>query len=209
MRTRDFNPKDNTLATTPKRGRSRGWIPQLGSQGVTAVELISAAALAAILVGAALPLMMNSVENARFNAAVQQIAGDTWLARSKAVSSGWQYRIRGRDRRGGANASQYRIEGRRTSAIAWPAETDLAGMTADVFVGSWIRIAAIYTGIQLDNSAAGANPPIYAGFDPSGKLCTPLTQCFNGVSPLTITKDSTGQTQQIWISPATGHVRIQ
>lgn len=184
-------------------------IRQLGNQGVTAIELVAAAAITAIAVGAAMPLIMTSVHNARFDAAVQQIVGDMRLARSKAVSTGWQYRIAGRDRRNGANASQYRIEGRRTTAIAWPLETDLAGQSADQFVGPWVQVAAIYNGIQLDNSAAGANPPMYAGFDPSGRLCTPLTQCFTGFSPLTVTKDSTGATRQVWISPATGHVRIQ
>ncbi len=151
-------------------------------------------------------MLMTSMDNARFNAAVQQIAGDMRLARSKAVSTGWEYRIFGRDRRGGANANQYRVEGRRSAAFTWPAEADPAGQTADRYVGSWVRIGASYPGIQLDNSAAGANPPLCAGFDASGKRCTPLTQCFNGVM---ITKDSTGQTRQVWISPATGHVQIQ
>ena len=210
MRTRDFNAKDNELATTRKRTTVVEWIRQLGSQGVTLIELVGAAALTAIVAGAALPIMMTSVDNARFNAAVQQIAGDMRLARSKAVSQGWEYRISGWDRRGGVNANQYRIEGRRTTAIAWPAAIDPVGQTADQYVGPWIRIGASFPGIQLDNSAAGANPPMYAGFNSSGRLCTtPVTQCFDGVSPLTITKNSIGQTRQLWISPATGHVRIQ
>ena len=184
-------------------------IRQLGNQGLSVIELVTAVTVAAIAIGAAVPIIMTSVHNARFDAAVQQIVGDMRLARSKAVSTGWQYRIAGRDRRDGANPSQYRIEGRRTAAIAWPLETDPAGQSADQFVGPWVQVAAIYTGIQLDNSAAGANPPMYAGFDRSGRLCTPFTQCFAGFNPLTVTKDSTGQTRQVWISPATGHVRIQ
>lgn len=210
MRTRDINTKNNNLAATRKGTRERRWIPRLGNQGLTAVELVAVAALTAIAAGAALPMLMTSMDNARFNAAVQQIAGDMRLARSRAVSSGWEYRISGWDRRGGANANQYRIEGRRTTAIAWPAVIDPVGQTADQYVGEWVRIGASYPGIQLDNSTAGANPPMYAGFNSSGRLCTtPVTQCFDGVSPLTITKDSIGQTRQVWISPATGHVRIQ
>jgi type II secretory pathway pseudopilin PulG len=208
MRTRDFNAKDNRLPTTPKSARVR-WTPRLGNQGVTALELIAAAALVTIAVGSAVPILMTSVDNARFSAAVQQIAGDMRLARSKAVSTAWEYRISGWDRRGGASANQYRVEGRRTSAFTWPATADPAGQTADRYVGPWVRIGAIYPGIQLDNSAAGANPPMYVGFDPSGRLCTPLTQCFAGVSPLMITKDSTGQTRQVSIAPATGAVRVQ
>lgn len=210
MRTRDINTKNNKIAATRKGTRARRWIPQLGNQGLTAVELVAVAALTAIAVGAAVPILMTNVDNARFNAAVQQIAGDMRLARSRAVSSGWEYRISGWDRRGGVNANQYRIEGRRTTAIAWPAAIDPVVQTADKYVGPWIRIGASFPGIQLDNSAAGANPPMYAGFNSSGRLCTtPVTQCFDGVSPLTITKDSIGQTRQVWISPATGHVRIQ
>lgn len=209
MLTRDLKAKEK-LPAAPGRGRrERRWIPQLGNRGVTALELVGAAALVAIAVGAALPIMMTSVDNARFNAGVQLIVGDMRLARSKAVSTGWEYRISGWDRRGGVNANQYRLEGRRTAAITWPVPADPVGQTADRDVGPWIPIGAMYPGIQIDNSAAGANPPMYVGFDPSGKLCTPLTQCFNGMSPLMITKDSTGQTRQISIAPATGAVRIQ
>lgn len=209
MRTQDLNAEENVLTTPGKGTCVKRWIPQLGNQGVTAIELVAAVALTAIAVGAAVPIMMTSVENARLKAAVQQIAGDMRLARSKAVTTGWEYRIRGRDRRGGANANRYRIEGRRPTASAWPAEADPAGQTADWYVGPWVQIGLIYPGIQLDNSATGTDPPLYAGFDPSGKLCTPLTQCYNGVSPLIITKDSPGQTRQISVAPATGAVRIQ
>lgn len=185
------------------------WIRNMGMQGVTAIELLVVMVLVAILVGSGLPVLMTSVESARFNAAVRQVAGDVRLARSKAVTTRWEYRIRGRDRRGGANANRYRVEGRRTPAIAWPAEAATLQQTADLFVGRWISLTATYPGIQLDNSGIGSDPPLYAGFDASGGVCTPLTQCFDGVSPLRITKDSTGQMRQIWISPATGNVRIQ
>jgi type II secretory pathway pseudopilin PulG len=181
----------------------------MGMQGVTAVELAAVMVLVTILAGAGLPTLMTSVESARFNAAVRQVAGDVRLARARAVSTGWQYRIRGRDRRGGANANQYRVEGRRGTAIAWPAETDPPQQTADLSVGPWIRITAAYPGIQLDNSGIGVSPPFYAGFDPSGRVCTPAAQCFDAVSPLRVTRDSTGQMRQIWIAPATGTVRIQ
>lgn len=181
----------------------------MGNKGITAIDLLGAVTLVAILVGAAAPVLMTSVESARFNAVVGQVVGHMRLARSKAVTSRWEYRIRGRDRRGGVNANRYRMEGRRTSGIAWPAEGDPPQQTADQYVGPWIELDASYPGIQLDNSATGTAPPFYAGFDSSGKTCTPLTQCFDGVSPLVITKGSTGQTQQIWIAPATGHVRVQ
>jgi hypothetical protein len=171
--------------------------------------MMGAVALAVILLGAGLPIMMSSVESARFSAAVRQVVGDMRLARSKAVTTRWEYRIRGRDRRGGPNANRYRVEGRRTPAITWPAEADTPQQTADLFVGAWINLGASYPGIQLDNSGTGSNPPFYAGFDPSGKICMPLTQCFDGVSPLIITKDSTGQTRQISIALGTGHVRVQ
>lgn len=179
---------------------------RMGSHGVTVVELAAALVVAAILVGAAVPILMTGVENARFNAAVREVASDVHLARAEAVATGWQYRIRGRDRRGGANANQYRLEGLR-SGVIWPDETDPPQRTPDVFVGPWIRLAAKYPGIQLDSSASGADPPFYAGFNRTGRIC--LTQCFEGVSPLRIAKDSTGQVRQVWISVATGHVRIQ
>src|SRR3989304_3747845 len=88
----------------------------VGSQGFTAIEMVGAVALAVILVGAGLPVMMTSVESARFSAAVRQVVGDMRLARSKAVTTRWEYRIRGRDRRGGGNAKRDRVEGRRTTA---------------------------------------------------------------------------------------------
>lgn len=184
-------------------------IRHMGSQGVTAIELAIVVLLVAIVAGGAFPVLKTSVENARFNAVVRRIVGDVRLARAKAVGSGWQYRIRGRDRRGGASASRYRLEGRRNTAIAWPAEADLPQQTTDLFVGPWVNVRTNYPGIQLDNSATGTNPPFYAGFDPSGKLCSPLSQCFNGVSPLQVTKDSTGQIRQISVAPATGMVRLQ
>src|SRR3970282_1203892 len=142
----------------------------VGSQGFTAIEMVGAVALAVILVGAGLPVMMTSVGSARVS--------------------------------GAGNANRYRVEGRRTPAISWPAEADTPQQTADLFVGAWINLAASYPGIQLDNSGTGSNPPFYAGFDSSGKMCMPLTQCFDGVSPLVITKDSTGQTRQISSGPA-------
>lgn len=181
----------------------------MGSQGLTTIELAIVVVLLAIMAGGAFPAVRASIENARFNAVVRQVVGDVRLARAKAVSSGWQYRIRGRDRRAGANASRYRLEGRRSTAIAWPAETDLPQQTADLFVGPWVNVRTNYPGVQLDNSATGTNPPFYAGFDPSGRICSPLSQCFNGVSPLQVTKDSTGQATQISVAPATGMVRLQ
>lgn len=182
----------------------------MGSQGVTAIELAIVVVLVAILAGGAFPVLMTSVENARFNAAVGQIVVDVRLARAKAVGSGWQYRIRGRDRRGvGTSASRYRLEGRRSAAIVWPVEADPPQQTVDLFVGPWVSVRTNYPGIQLDNSATGTNPPFYAGFDPSGKVCTPLSQCFNGVTPLQVTKNSTGQVRQISVAPATGKVRLQ
>src|SRR3970040_1152117 len=105
---------------TPTGKRTR----HVGSQGFTAIELVGAVALTVILVGAGIPVMMTSVESARFSAAVRQVAGDMRLARSKAVTTRWEYRIRGRDRRGGANANRYRVEGRRTPGVSWPAAAE-------------------------------------------------------------------------------------
>ncbi|MEE8225096.1 MAG: hypothetical protein V3R42_05215, partial [candidate division NC10 bacterium] len=85
----------------------------MGNKGITAIDLLGAVTLVAILVGAAAPVLMTSVKSARFNAVVQQVVGHMRLARSKAVTSRWEYRIRGRDRRGGVNANRYRMEGRR------------------------------------------------------------------------------------------------
>ncbi len=180
----------------------------MGTKGMTAIELLVTMILAAVLIGAAAPVLMTGVESARFNAAAGQVVGDMRLARSKAVSTGWQYRIRGRDQSSPSNPkNRYRIEGRRNSMIAWPSETDPPQQTADEYVGRWIEIAANYPGIWINNSSG--SPKFFAGFDPSGRLCTPLSQCANGFSPLTITKVSTGQTRQVWVSLATGHVRVQ
>src|SRR3970040_571446 len=111
----------------------------VGSQGFTAIEMVGAVALAVILVGAGLPVMMTSVESARFSAAVRQVWGAMRRSRSKAVTTRWEYRIRGRDRRGGANANRYRVEGRRTPAISWPGEGANPEQTAGLFVGAWIK----------------------------------------------------------------------
>ena len=96
---------EEVLASVYKKQKSMMTLNQLnhlnqrmGSHGVTVVELAAALVVAAILVGAAVPILMTGVENARFNAAVREVASDVRLARAEAVATGWQYRIRARDR---------------------------------------------------------------------------------------------------------------
>ena len=130
------------------------------SKGITAVELLIAVAILAVLGGAAMPSFLNLLQQYRFNAAARQIATDVRLAQSLAVSRGLRFRLIAFDRTDGTRPNSYRLEGSNTGT-AWPAVIDTPATNPLVY-NDWINLAAQYSGVAI----TATDQTIY--FDPRG-----------------------------------------
>jgi hypothetical protein len=48
------------------------------------------------------------------------------------------------------NKNRYRIFGRSTSSVSWPADTAAPMISSTQYAGSWVRIDSMFPGVNLD-----------------------------------------------------------
>lgn len=162
-------------------------------KGITAIELLIAVAVLAVLGAAAMPSFLNLLEQYRFNAAVRQIAADLRLAQSLAVSRGLRFRLVAFDRTDPELPNRYRLEGANVCCPpVWPAATDTPATNTLVY-NDWANLAAQYRGVEI----TAANSTIY--FDPRGTRVggavgdAPVVTLSNGVGTMNIQVSSAGR----------------
>lgn len=182
---------------------------QVGRKGYTLIELVVVVGIISVMAIVGLPFFTAMMQNSRLDAAVRQLAGDVRGARSLATQTGWQYRIFGGNAGGSASyKSQYRLMGRSSTAVAWPADTSpnfnfptpSAGATQ--MAGPWINFNQLYPGVSLNPSIS--NPSFYVSFDSRGVAFewNPTSDPWMSVTP------PSGSSRQLRITSA-GSVKIQ
>jgi type II secretory pathway pseudopilin PulG len=145
-----------------------------------------------------LPLFTATLQTSRLDAAARQIMSDLQEARSRATLTGWQYRIVGYKIGGGSPyENQYRLVGRNSSAVAWPADNSGVFESATQMGGPWINIDTLYSGVRLNPQ--DGNPSFWVSFDPRG---VPF-EISAGFSPLRVTHE-TGTTRSVRVSSVGG-----
>jgi Tfp pilus assembly protein FimT len=186
-----------------------GWAKrarQVGRKGFTIIELAVVVGIILLMVIVGLPFFTAMMQNSQLDGATRQLAGDVRDARSLATQSGWQYQIVGFNAGGGSTyKNQYRMLGRSSSGVGWPANTGPSfnfptppgGATQ--MAGPWINFNRIYPDISLNPS--NSNPSFYVSFSSQGVS-------FESMSfPLQLSNQS-GGSRQVSVTSA-GAVRIQ
>jgi prepilin-type N-terminal cleavage/methylation domain-containing protein len=182
----------------PLRGRAASRRPR----GLTLVELVVVVALMGMLVMIGLPFMTGSMQASRLEGAVRQIASDLRAAQARASLTGWQYRVVGyNESSGDAHSNQYRLMGRSSAAIAWPADTVGAFEGATQMAGDWVDVDALYPGVTIN--PASASPQFWVTFDSRGVAIDIAASC----NPMLLSGEN-GTSKSLRVTTA-GSVRIQ
>jgi Tfp pilus assembly protein FimT len=183
-----------------------GQFREIGRGGYTLAELLVVVGIFIALTAIGLPFFSAMMQNSRLDAATRQLAGDVRGARSLATQTGWQYQIVGFNVGGGSTyRNQYRMLGRSSSAVAWPANTGLnfnfptppAGATQ--MAGPWINFNQLYQGVSLNPSVSTQS--FYVSFNSQGVAFESMN------FPLTFTLQS-GGSRQVTVT-SVGGVTIQ
>jgi prepilin-type N-terminal cleavage/methylation domain-containing protein len=171
-------------------------------RGYTLVEILVATVMLAIIAGIAIPSFLAYTQRSKLDAAVRQIVEDVRQARSRASLRGWQYRIYGFNY-GAASAykNQYRLMGRSSGTVAWPADSAGSFENATQMAGEWINVNTTYPGVRINPLDGTLH--FWVAFDARG-VAIDVDDSFK---PLQVTHQ-TGGTKTVSVTTA-GSVRIQ
>jgi prepilin-type N-terminal cleavage/methylation domain-containing protein len=135
--------------------------------GLTLVELVIAMMIMVVLLAVAIPAFQALLQRSQLDAAVRQVMSNVREAQSRATLTGWQYRLVGYDiDAGNGFQNQYRVIGRSSSAVAWPAETGPNFSSATQMAGAWIDVNRMFPDVKLDT--ADATTRFYVSYDSRG-----------------------------------------
>ncbi|MFH0872841.1 MAG: GspH/FimT family pseudopilin [bacterium] len=81
-----------------------------GQRGFTATELLIAVMVLLIIVAAATPYLLGTIQNYRLRGGAWQVAGDLRLARQKSVASGRPFKLTFKDRTASTDPNSYIIQ---------------------------------------------------------------------------------------------------
>ncbi len=122
--------------------------------GFTMVEMLVALAVGGLIVAALVPALADAIQRANFDTAVRHVVTDVRQARSRAITTGWQFRIIGFDAgSSGSTVNQYRLLGRRSTAVAWPSVTATPFTSATQIAENWVEVGSKFPGVELDVSS--------------------------------------------------------
>lgn len=173
-----------------------------GRKAYTLVELVVVVGIIMVMVLVGLPFFTAMMRNSRVDAAVRQLTSDVRETRSRATLTGWQYRLVSFNYGGSSTyKNQYRLIGRSSTGVAWPADTGPSFEGATQMAGAWININTLYPGVKLNPAIGTAST--YVSFDARGVAF----EIDAGFNPLTVTNDS-GATKTVTVS-SSGSVKIQ
>lgn len=174
-------------------GRSAVGVEQ---RGFSLLEALCAIAIGILLLTIFVSIFLGTLERSRVDAAMREVVSDVRELRSQAITKGWQYRVVGyRDGSTGNHPNEYRVFGRRSSAVAWPNEDGPAFETATQMAGSWTNLAEKYPGVTVSSAASRFE----VSFDSRGTA--------PGASAVTVTGHD-GRTKTLTVS-VTGSVKIE
>jgi type II secretory pathway pseudopilin PulG len=174
-----------------------------GRPGFTIPDVVVACSIMATLSMMAIPVFNTTMSNSKLDGAARQLMSDVREARSRAVTTGWRFRIVANDSTvTGTYRNQYRIEGKSSGACdntGWPAETWGVTSSSTIWVGPWVDLNTQYPEIAL--SPMGGSGTFSVCFDGKGIAAFP-----GGLSGVQVSSRS-GVTRSIQISTA-GSVQI-
>lgn len=174
-----------------------------GQKGFTLAEFMGVLAIAAVLLLVSVPALMNIFGATQSDAAALQIAAAAREARSRAVATGWQYRLHGYGKQASPTLrNQYRFLARTTSAAGWPADTSAPFTSTTQFAGPWISLESSFRGIDVNPASSANGGRFLVSFDSRGSPFE--TEVFQ---PLTVTSTS-GASHTVQVS-TTGTVTVQ
>jgi len=145
--------------------------PRSAQRGVTAIEIIIALAIGGLVLAIGVPAFTNVLDRSRLDGATRQLSGDLWNAHSKAITTGWEYKLIGfGDSSSDPKRNQYRLLGRRSTAVAWPSDSDEPFTSATQSAGRWTDLSTQSKGVQLLPGGGGANARFEIAFNARGAL---------------------------------------
>ena len=174
-----------------------------GRPGFTLPDVMVACSIMATLSMMAIPVFNSTMSNSKLDGAARQMMSDVREARSRAVTTGWRFRIVANDGNlSGTYRNQYRIEGKSTGACdntGWPAETWGVTSSATMWVGPWVDLNTQYPDMTL--APLGGSGTFSVCFDGKGIATFPA-----GLSGVQVTSKS-GVSRSVQVSTA-GSVQI-
>jgi prepilin-type N-terminal cleavage/methylation domain-containing protein len=167
--------------------------------GFSVIETLIAMLVFSVLVLATAPSLVETFRKARLTAAAGRLANDVRYARSRAVGTGWQYRLSGVcDGASGERRNQYRLMARDSTGTPWPSVTTPAFQSATLIVGEWVDLHTLYPGVAINPTDTEA---FSLSFDTRGR---PIELSLN-FNPLRVSSDAAER----WVSvSAAGTVRV-
>lgn len=165
-------------------------------RGFTAVELLVAIALTAILAAVSMPVFTAALQNRRLDGAVRKVLGDLRYTQSLAVAQGGFFRFYSGDDPLANKPGQYRIE---------RSTTGLPGSWSEVT--RWYTLSSEFQGASISSIRDSAGTPltIYEVRFNSRGACA---NCATLTPPIVITVSGASGTRTIQVR-STGSVRIQ
>jgi prepilin-type N-terminal cleavage/methylation domain-containing protein len=190
------------------------WARRLGQfkqRGFTLFELVMVTIILLIMIAVSMPAFNTMMRNSLADVGVRQIAADIQDARSRAIRTGWQYRILGGNAGGSTSyKNQYRLEGRSSGAAAWPLATDGAIETSTKVAGQWINFSALFNNRAVSLNPSDADPDFFVVFDSRGAVIASSDVCPGVPSPCSFTLSVTRETMSRTVTVSSvGRVRIQ
>jgi Tfp pilus assembly protein FimT len=171
----------------------------VAERGTSVAEALVALAIASLVVLIAVPGLRYVIRGTTLRAAARQAVGDLREARAEAIATGWECRIVGYGTGSShPNRNQYRVMARKTSAVAWPADTSAILKTSSQKVGPWVDITTAFPGVELDPGGSSADDRFEILFDSRGAATASPTD----LSPLRVVGE--GKPASISVSAAGG-----
>lgn len=177
--------------------------------GFSAVELILAVAIAALLIGAAMPSFLSMIQTSRIDGATRQLLYEIRSAQSLAISRGGVFGFQWGGDPGPPPAGQlpstYRVVRDTTGACGFPPVG--APVDGTNVVRGWFNLAGDYPGVSIQ-SVQDANGTLIGGvmFNSRGAS---VNTCTAVAFPLAITlADNSGAQRTVQVQRA-GRVSIQ
>ncbi len=192
-----------------------------GKAGVTLLEILVVVAIIAIIAAVGLPALVNALQRARTRGTAEVLSTAMRDARSRAIATGWQFRVFGFNAAGGASANRFRIEGRSLTAPApaWPASAVPGPLPpGPVSADPWVVLANDYKGVALNVGDPGScpdplgnpvNPPnsFCITYSPQGLLLIPIS--YQGPGGALLVTDVNGNVGKSVMATVAGAVRVQ
>ena len=173
----------------------------MSQRGFTLNEVLLAMAIGGLVLAISVPAMTEVLRRTRLNSATRQLVNDVRETRARAVMSGWEYRLVGYADGAVNRSNQYRVIGRSSTEVAWPAENSGNLSTATQIAEPWIDLGIDYADVILTPNNVEVDDRFEITFNSQG-AATMTNDCFD---PFDVS-NTKGDSRQVRVTPG-GSVR--